>query len=83
MALVRSIIAYLRRERDYRRTRTCLHDLDDRILEDIGIRRDQIDTLAFELREHERRHAEVEAKDRRNEKERRDTLGGHGLAPQH
>lgn len=83
MALVRSIIDYLRREHGYRRTRTSLHDLDDRILEDIGIRRDQIDTLAFRLRENERKYAAAEAQNRKNEKARHRTLGGSGLAPQH
>jgi uncharacterized protein YjiS (DUF1127 family) len=83
MALVSSVINFLRRERDYRRTRTSLHGLDDRLLNDIGVRRDQIDTLALELRAIERRHGAAEAQDRRNQNALRKAVGGGGFAHQH
>lgn len=83
MALVSSVIKFLRRERDYRRTRTSLHGLDDRLLNDIGVRRDQIDTLALELREIEGRHDAAEAQNRRNESARRKSAGEGGFAHQH
>lgn len=83
MALVISIIDFLRRERDYRRTRSSLHSLDDRLLRDIGVRRDQIDSLAFQLREAQCRRADADARSRRNEETRRRPLDGRGLAAQH
>lgn len=83
MALLTSIFDYLRRERDYRKTCKSLHQLDDRLLHDIGLRRDQINTVAYDLYEAERRHSAAKAQHRRQEKAGRGSMGGTGLAPQH
>ena len=83
MVIVTSLLNTLRQERGYRRTRSILHNMDDHRLQDIGVRRDQIDSLAFELREAERKRATADARKRRDEKRQGRTFGGHGLAPQH
>ena len=82
MVLVSSILNYLRQERDYRTTSTLLHAMDDHLLQDIGIRRDQIDSLISEQRKIKRQLAETEAQNRRNTRSSRPTFGGRGLAPQ-
>ncbi|MDA7949014.1 MAG: DUF1127 domain-containing protein [Hyphomicrobiaceae bacterium] len=82
MAIVSSIMSYLRRELGYRVTRRQLHELDDRILQDIGLRRDEIDGLALNLREKARANHAAEAHNRRNEKAHKGGVGG-GLAAQH
>ena len=82
MAIVSSVMSYLRREFGYRLTRRQLHELDDRILQDIGLRRDQIDTLALQLRDKARANDAAEAHNRHNEKAQKRGLGG-GLAAQH
>ena len=82
MAIVSSIMSYLRRELGYRVTRRQLHELDDRTLEDIGLRRDEIDGLALKLRNQARANDAAEAHNRRNEKAHKSGLGG-GLAAQH
>ena len=83
MVLVSSILNYLRQERDYRATRRVLHNMDDHLLRDIGVRRDQIDSLAHEQREISREHAAAEARNRRNRRGSTPSVGGHGLAAQH
>lgn len=84
MAFLQTVWDYLRTAKDYRHTRRCLHNLDDRLLADIGLRRDQIDTLAHELYEVERKKTALEAENRKNEKSSRSgSFDGHGLAPQH
>ena len=83
MEIVSSIINYLRRERGYRLTRSRLQQLDDRILQDIGLRRDQIDSLALKLRNDARAQHAADAQNRRNEKARKRGLGGGGFAAQH
>lgn len=84
MAFLQTVLDYLRNAYGYKQTRTCLHNLDDRLLADIGLRRDQIDTLARDLYQAERKKTALEAENRRNEKSSRSgSFGGHGLAPQH
>ena len=83
MVLVSSILKYLRQQRDYRTTRTLLHNMDDHMLQDIGVRRDQIDSLILEQREIRRQQTAAEARDRRNRRGSRPTPGGHGIAAQH
>lgn len=82
MELIKSYVEFLRRRREYRITRSSLHDLDDRLLADIGVRRDQIDTLARDLHKAELKRDAAAAQERKEEKARRNTMGGHGLAPQ-
>ena len=82
MVIVSSIMSYLRRELGYRVTRRQLHELDDRTLQDIGLRREEIDGLALKLRNHARANDAAEAHNRRNEKARKGGVGG-GLAAQH
>ncbi len=83
MVLFSSIINFLNQEREYRATSTMLHAMDDHLLQDIGIRRDQIDSLVAEQRELKRNAAANEAKTKRNTQTPGATLGGHGLAAQH
>ena len=83
MGLLTEIFDYFRRANDYRQTRAILHDLDDRILHDIGLRRDQIDSVARDLYETERRRSDAIAQNRRQDKARRGSMGGTGLAAQH
>ena len=80
MVLVSSILNYMRQERKYRATCDLLHAMDDHRLADIGIRRDQIDSLVAAQREIKRKHAAAEAEDKRNSQA---AVGGHGLAAQH
>ncbi len=83
MDFVSSILKFLRAERDTRATRTLLHNMDDHILRDIGVRRDQIDSLILEQREIQRQQTQAEAQNRRDRQGSRPTPGGHGLAAQH
>ncbi len=83
MVLVSSILNYLRQKCDYHATSTLLHAMDDHLLRDIGIRRDQIDFLVAEQRETKRNAAASEAKTKRNTQTPGAALGGHGLAAQH
>ena len=83
MVLVSSILNYLRQQRYYRNTRTLLHNMDDHLLQDIGVRREQIDSLVLEQRENRRQQTEAEAQNRRITRGSRPTPGGHGLAAQH
>ena len=80
MVLVSSILNFLRREREYRATSALLHSMDDHLLQDIGVRRDQIDSLLAEQRELKNKLAATEAEKRRNSYP---THSGRGLAPQH
>lgn len=82
MSIVSSIMSSLRRELGYRVTRRQLHELSDRMLDDIGLRRDEIDTLALQLREKARANDAAEAHNRRNAKAQKRGVGG-GLAAQH
>ena len=83
MAIVSSILSYLRRELGYRVTRRQLHELDDRTLQDIGLRRDEIDGLALKLRDEARVNDAAEAHNRRSENAHKRGVGGGGLAAQH
>jgi len=83
MVLFSSIINFLNQEREYRATTSLLHAMDDHRLADIGIRRDQIDSLVAEQRELKRKAAANEAKTKRSTQTPGATLGGHGLAAQH
>ncbi|HDL16936.1 MAG TPA: DUF1127 domain-containing protein [Rhizobiales bacterium] len=83
MVIFSSIVNFLRRERDYRTTRTLLHAMDDHLLQDIGVRRDQIDSLVAEQRALKREQAAIEAQNQRNSRGSNSTLGGRGLAAQH
>lgn len=83
MTLLTSLFDYLRRERNYRKTCRSLHQLDDRILHDIGLRRDQINSVACELYEAERQYSAANAQNRRQDKARRGAMGASGLAHQH
>ena len=80
MVLVSSILNYLRQERSYRATCTLLHAMDDHLLQDIGIRRDQIDSLVAEQRVIKRKNAAAEADNRRRSYP---TFSGNGLSHQH
>jgi uncharacterized protein YjiS (DUF1127 family) len=80
MVLFSSIINFLNQEREYRATTSLLHAMDDHRLADIGIRRDQIDSLVAEQRELKRQKAASEAENRPTQ---RPAVGGHGLAAQH
>lgn len=81
MVLFSSFLNYLSQERKYRATSDLLHAMDDHRLEDIGVRRDQINALLAERRQLERQRLAAEAENKRNS--RSSTLGGRGLAPQH
>ena len=83
MVIVSSIMNFLRQSRSQRATRTLLHSMDDHLLQDIGIRRDQIDSLIAEQRALNRKQAAAEAQNRRNSRGSNSSLGGHGLAAQH
>jgi uncharacterized protein YjiS (DUF1127 family) len=83
MVLVSSILNYLRQERDYRATSNLLHAMDDHILQDIGVRRDQIDSLISEQRAIKKKLAATEAENRRNTRSSGSTFSGRGLSPQH
>jgi len=83
MVFVSSTLNYLRQQRDYRATRRILHTMDDHLLRDIGIRRDQIDSLALEQRNIRREQTAAEARNRRNALGSTPGVGGHGLAAQH
>ncbi len=83
MVIVSSILKFLRQKRDYRATRTQLHNLDDHMLWDIGVRRDQIDSLILEQREISRPQTAADTRDRRNRRGSRPAPGGQGLAAQH
>ena len=83
MVLVSSILNFLRQERKYRATTALLHAMDDHLLQDIGVRRDQIDTLVAEQRKIKRQRAAVEAEDKRNTQSRHRAVDGRGLAAQH
>lgn len=80
MVFVSSILNYLRQESVYRATRAQLHAMDDHLLADIGIRRDQINSLVAEQREIKNKLAATEAE---NQRTSRPTFSGQGLAPQH
>jgi len=83
MDIVSSIVRFMRQEVDLRRTRKSLHELDDRILQDIGVRRDEINSLTLQLRDNARAQAAAEAQNRRNDKAHKRGLGGGGFAAQH
>jgi CBS domain containing-hemolysin-like protein len=52
-------------------------------LADIGLRRDQINTLVAEQRKNKRTQAAAEAQNKRKTQTSGATLGGNGLAAQH
>ena len=83
MVLFSSILNFLNQEREYRATTSLLHAMDDHRLADIGIRRDQIDSLVTEQRELKRNAAASEAENKRNTQTPGANLGGHGIAAQH
>ncbi len=83
MVLVSSILNFLHQEREHRATCDLLHAMDDHRLADIGIRRDQIDSLVAEQREIKRNAAAAEAENKRSSQTPGAALGGHGLAAQH
>ena len=83
MVLFSSILNFLNQEREYRATTSLLHAMDDHRLADIGIRRDQIDSLVTEQRELKRNAPASEAENNRNTQTPGAALGGHGLAAQH
>jgi len=83
MVIVSSILNYLRQKRDSRATGMLLHNLSDHMLQDIGVRRDQIDTLIHMQRENRRQQSALDAQNRRNRRGSRQTPGGQGLAAQH
>lgn len=83
MVIVSSILNYLRQEREYRASCNLLHAMDDHLLQDIGIRRDQIDSLVAEQRELKRKAAASEAENKRDTQTPGAAIGGHGLAAQH
>lgn len=80
MILVSSILNFLRNKREYRATSTLLHAMDDHLLQDIGVRRDQIDLLLAEQRVIKSKQAAAEAKNRRKSYP---TFSGRGLSHQH
>ena len=80
MVLVSSILNYLRQMRSMRATSNLLHGMDDHLLQDIGIRRDQIDSLVAEQQELKNRRAAAEAENRRKPYP---TFSGRGLSHQH
>lgn len=80
MVLVSSILDYLRQERKYRATRSQLHAMDDHLLADIGIRRDQINSLVAEQRAIKGKLAATEAE---NQPASRPAFSGRDLAAQH
>lgn len=83
MVIVTSILDFVRRERNYRKTRSILHSMDDHRLRDIGIRRDQIDRLSYELRTEHRFDGTDKAHRTRGKRPNIRKFGGQGLAPQH
>ena len=83
MVLFSSILNFLRQERKHRATCDLLHAMDDHRLADIGIRRDQIDSLLAEQREIKRNQAAAEAENKRNTQTPGASLRGHDLAAQH
>jgi len=83
MVFFGSVMNFLRQARDQRVTSTLLHSMDDHLLQDIGVRRDQIDSLVAEQRKLNREKAAAEAQNRRNRRGSGSALGGHGLAAQH
>jgi uncharacterized protein YjiS (DUF1127 family) len=83
MVFVSSILNYLRQEREFRATSKQLHAMDDHLLADIGLRRDQINTLVAEQRKNKRTQAAAEAQNKRKTQTSGATLGGNGLAAQH
>ena len=80
MVLVSSILNYLRQVRTLRATSNLLHAMDDHLLQDIGIRRDQIDSLIAEQQEIKNKRAAAEAEKRRKSYP---TFSGRGLSHQH
>ena len=80
MVLVSSILNYLRQVRTMRATSNLLHAMDDHLLQDIGIRRDQIDALITEQQEIKNKRAAAEAEKRRKSYP---TFSGRGLSHQH
>jgi len=80
MVLVSSILNYLRQVRTLRATSNLLHAMDDHLLQDIGIRRDQIDSLITEQQEIKNKRAAAEAENRRKSYP---AHSGRGLSHQH
>jgi len=80
MVLVSSILNYLRQVRTLRATSNLLHAMDDHLLQDIGIRRDQIDSLIAEQQEIKNKRAAAEAENRRKPYP---AYSGRGLSHQH
>ena len=80
MVLVSSILNYLRQVRTLRATSNLLHAMDDHLLQDIGIRRDQIDSLITEQQEIKNKRAAAEAENRRKSYP---AISGRGLSHQH
>jgi len=80
MVIVSSILNYLRQVRTLRATSNLLHAMDDHLLQDIGIRRDQIDSLIAEQQEIKNKRAAAEAEKRRKSYP---TFSGRGLSHQH
>lgn len=80
MVLVSSIINYLREMRTMRSTSRVLHSMDDHLLQDIGIRRDQIDSLISQRNKIKNKRATAERENRRGSYP---TFSGRGLSHQH
>ena len=80
MVLVSSILNYLRQARTMRATSNLLHAMDDHLLQDIGLRRDQIDSLIAEQQEIKNKRAAAEAENRRKSYP---AYSGRGLSHQH
>ena len=80
MVLVSSILNYLRQVRTLRATSNLLHAMDDHLLQDIGLRRDQIDSLIVEQQEIKNKRAAAEAENRRKSYP---AYSGRGLSHQH
>lgn len=80
MVFVSSVLNFLRQARTMRATSRLLHSMDDHLLQDIGVRRDQIDSLISEQLEIKNKRAAAE---RENRRKSTPAFGGRGLSAQH
>ncbi len=80
MVIVSSIVNYLRQARTMRAAGGVLHSVDDHLLQDIGVRRDQIDSLIAEQHVIKSKRAAAE---RENRRKSYPTFSGRGLSAQH
>ncbi len=80
MVIVSSILNYLRQARTMRATSKLLHSMDDHLLQDIGVRRDQIDSLITEQHVIKSKCAAAE---RENRRKSYPAISGQGLTHQY